>query len=95
MKRLICISAAFLMGCARFKSTQSTLPMQHTVEHGETISSIAQRYYGHEKQSEGMKAILKANPEIKTLEYSPGIRPSLVVLTIPKVEEKRSSEPGH
>lgn len=88
MKRLASIAMTILMGCASSKSIQLTLPVQHTVQHGETIADIAQRYYGDENRSEGINAIFKANPEIKRIERGPGIPSNPLVLTIPKLEEK-------
>ena len=85
--RLASIAVTILVGCAHPRTTQSTLPAQHAVRHGETIASIAKSYYGEEKQSEGITAILKSNPGMKTPESGPGIQSDPLVLTIPTLEE--------
>ena len=88
MKWAIYIALVLLTGCASPKNTFSALPVQHTVRPGETIASIALKYYGPENRLEGESAILAANPEIKDIETSKGIRLKSVVLTIPRLKGK-------
>jgi hypothetical protein len=88
MKWAIYIATALLMGCASPKNTYSAFPLQHTVLPGETIASIALKYYGQENRLEGASAILAANPEIRDIEMEKGIRPESMVLTIPRLKDK-------
>jgi len=82
------IAIALLMGCASPKNTFSALPVQHTVRPGETIASIALKYYGQENRLKGASAILAANPEILEIEMQKGGIPlKSLVLTIPRLKE--------
>ena len=88
MNWAIYIAIVLLTGCASPTNTFSHLPVQHTVQPGETIASIALKYYGPENRLEGARAILAANPEILGIEASEGIRLQSVVLTIPRFKGK-------
>ena len=88
MKWAIYIATAILMGCASPINTFSALPVQHTVLPGETIASIAQKYYGSDNRLVGARAILEANPNIRDIEMEKGIRPEPVVRIIPRLENQ-------
>ena len=47
------------------------LPVVHEVKRGESISSLALRYYGPDRREEGATAIKKANPQIIQWESRP------------------------
>lgn len=83
MKEIATLLCLLLVGCSSSQPTQSTLPTEHAVQHGETLAFIAQRYYGEDRRSEGMMAIVKANPQIG---QGPGIQATLV-LTIPELND--------
>lgn len=90
MKWFTSLGLLVLIGCTTLKESTPTLPLQHTVQPGETVDSLARRYYGEELYPEGFQAILKANPQLKNA----GTRANSLVLTIPKLEDERSSEPS-
>ncbi len=83
MKGIAILVCLLLAGCASPQPTRVALPTGHTVQRGESLALIAQRYYGEENRSEGIKAIMRANPQIGR---GPGIQTKLV-LTIPKLKE--------
>jgi len=83
MKGIATILCLLLVGCATPQSGEVSLPTQHAVQRGESLALIAQRYYGRENRSDGIKAIVNANPQIG---QGPGIQ-SRLVLTIPKLKD--------
>jgi len=77
MKWTILLVCAFCSSCITFKVPD----VAHEVEPGETLSMIAEQYYGKDNVSEGIKAIVRANPQIGE---GPGIQ-SHLVLRIPEL----------
>ncbi len=89
LKKLAVLSLMILAGCASPKVASPTLPAIHTVMPGETIATIAEKYYG-QRQAEGYQAILKANPQIKDA----AARGNALVLTIPKLDVEGGDTKG-
>ena len=83
MKGIATLLCILLVGCATPQSGKVSLPTEHAVQRGESLALIAQRYYGRENRSEGIKAIWRANPQIGK---GKGIQ-TKVVLTIPKLKD--------
>jgi hypothetical protein len=85
MKGFVTLLCLLLAGCATPKQSQEiALPAEHVVQPGETLAFIARRYYGEERRSEGLKAIVAANPHITP-------RPKMskqLVITIPKLADR-------
>jgi nucleoid-associated protein YgaU len=77
MKWILVLAFAVCSGCITFKVPD----VAHQVQPGETLSMIAERYYGKQNVSEGIKTIVRANPHIGK---GPGIQ-SQLVLRIPEL----------
>ncbi len=66
MKRLLlALIFVSLVGCVTQPTPRPSLPTEHVVQPGETVAGIAAHYYGKERMSEGMRAILRTNPQIQ------------------------------
>ncbi len=88
MKGITTLLCLLMIGCASAHQARVSLPATHIVQRGETLALIAGRYYGQENRSQGMKAVMKANPKIGR---GPGIQEQLV-LTIPELNTEADSE---
>jgi hypothetical protein len=84
MKWITYICLILLTGCTTLKERAPVLPLQHTVQPGETVAILANRYYGEGRSADGFQAILNANPQLK----KPLDAKNPLVLTIPKLEDK-------
>jgi len=87
IKIIVIVLCSFVVGCATDRLQATTLPTQHIVQRNEVLSQIARRYYGNDNVSEGITAILKANPDMKTAQSGPGIQAGPIVLIIPKLND--------
>ena len=73
-----CISISlFLAVSASAQQPESIWPQYHKVQYGETIASLAEKYYGAQNLHDGITAILRVNPHIG---HGPGIQRELIVM---------------